>query len=283
MEYIAMPQKETSKKADVLQIRFDKCVADQLSALANEEDRPVSSMVRSWITDRLREELRKASSVRSSWRQERLVEVRRMICEEFPHGPTLVVHGQPLTPNLRIEDLEAVKRSNPSLFPLSGIYTVSSRVNRHGLQSLMLHHDKVVNWSQIFRTSQVETVKHLIHEGRQIIGLPVNESIVLIIREQFLFLESQKFPLPYVFNISLLGVKDFWLVTQAKVPALPHVGFQDEELTLSEVMLSDADSVGTDQEAAKFVRPQLEEIWNASGHARLPDFTADGSWQGPWL
>jgi hypothetical protein len=204
-----------------------------------------------------------------------------MLQSDFDEGPVLVIHGQPVTPNLTLKDLEAIQRSAPILFPVSGIYQVSGRINRLGHEATMEKNGKLVNRSQIFRTSQVETISGLMHQGQEVLGLQLNEAIVRSIRNQLNFLEGQKFPWPFVFSIALLRVSHRWLVTEPSLFAVPHVDFQDDEIILPDVHISDWSQANSDQSLAQTIRPQLDEIWNASGYPASPDFSADGSWQGP--
>lgn len=273
--------KELTKKAEILQIRFEKTIFEQLSALALEEERPTSAMVRSWVMQRLKEEMGRVSSARQHWLNERVSQIRQSVNSLFRDDPILVIHGQPVTPNQTIKNLAAVQRAAPIIFPVSGIYQVSGRVNRLGYESVMEHNGKLINRSQIFRTSQVETVTCLAHQEQEILGLRLNEAIVLSIRNQINFFETQKFPWPYVFNISLLRLANKWLVTEATPFAFPHVGFQEDEMFLSDAYVTQLEQAYTDERLAQTIRPQLDEIWNASGYSISPDFDPEGNWHPP--
>lgn len=273
---------QSKTKSVVMQVRLDAAISNQIEAVAVEKDVPPSTMLRDWVTDRLKQELRRASSERAEWRISRLTEVTKLITEEFADGPVLVVHGQPLTPRLK-STVERLEQSCTSLVPLHGMLPVTGRINRLGYEATCQHHNKLIAKGQGFLQSQLESVYRLHSKGPEIFGLVLDEAIVLTISSLLNILSAQQFPLPYVFNISLLRVTGSWLVTQASpLGPLPHVDFQEDLTTLPDILITDYAEAASPKILAKHIRPILDEIWNASGIAKSLSFAPDGNWHGPW-
>lgn len=270
-------------KSEVLQIRLESSVAKQIEAIATEKEFPPSAMVRDWVTDRLKQELHRVSSERSEWRAGRLAEISQLITEEFQDGPILVVHAQPLTPGLK-SSLNRLEQMSTSLVPLHGMLSVFGRINRWGYEATCLHHDKMISKGQAFLQSQVESIYRLDHKGPEILGLMLDQSIVMTISSLLSVLSAQQFPLPYVFTVTLLRIKGHWLVSQpSQLGPLPHVDFQQDSMTLPDVLITDYAEATNPKILAKHIRPILNEIWNASGISTSLSFTPDGNWHGPWL
>lgn len=272
----------TKSKSEVIQMRLESSQLAQVSALAAARDIPVSAMVRDWVLDRLKTELVKSSSERELWRMERLKKLETLIQDEFADGPILVVHGQPLTPNLK-SNLDSLQAISTSLVPLFGMQPVTGRINRLGYQATVSHHEKLVQMGQAFKTAQVESVHLLEHKGPEIFGLMLDEAVVVIVRSLLGLLSAQQFALPFVFSISLLRVKGSWLVTQpSPFGPIPHVDFQEDKMTLPDILITDYDQAKDYKVLARHVRPILDEIWNASGLKTSFSFAEDGTWHGPW-
>lgn len=193
-------------KSEVIQMRLESSQLAQVSALATEKDIPVSTMVRDWVLDRLKEELIRSSSERAIWRSDRLKQIDQLISEEFADGPILVVHGQPLTPNLKSQ-LDRLQTTSTCLVPLFGMLPVTGRINRYGYEATVSHHEKLIAKGQAFTTSQVESIYRLDHKGPEIFGLMLDEAIVLIVKSLLGLLSAQQFALPFVFSVSLLRIK----------------------------------------------------------------------------
>jgi hypothetical protein len=269
-------------KSVVVQIRLDGSISSQIDAIAVEKELPPSTMLRDWVTDRLKQELRRVSSERSEWRTSRLAEVAKLVTEEFADGPILVVHAQPLTPGLK-SSLDRLQQMSTSLVPLHGMQPVTGRINRWGYEATCHHHDKMIAKGQAFIGSQLESIYRLDYKGPEIFGLMLDEAIVMTVSSLLNLLSAQQFPLPYVFSVTLLRIKGSWLVTQASpLGPLPHVDFQEDSMTLSDILITDYAEASSPKVLAKHIRPILNEIWNASGISTSLSFDTDGTWHGPW-
>ena len=271
-----------TNKNEIIQFRVDAASMDQLTAVSKQQNLSISVMVRSWVTDRLRQELLLASSSRQKWQAERLSEIEKMIEAKFPPGPVLVIHAFPLTPNAVIDPTK-LSTTQGALLPLQGVLPISGRINRHGYYVVSEHHNQPVAVAQVFKTGQIESVKLIDAHDKEIFGLMLDNAIVMSVLTYIGVLSSQQLALPYIFSVSLLRVKDCWLVGQpSTIPGIPHVAMQEDSFTLPDILI-DKVMPGTDiQGMAQHLRPILDEVWQASGYDQALSFERNGGqWLGP--
>lgn len=270
---------KSKAKSETIQIRLDSALNKQIAALASERQVPLSALLRDWIVDRLKTELRRVSHDRSDWRTERLATIQKLLeSGDFAEGPVLVVQGQPLTPGLRSTP-DWFESSATSLAPIRGRLPVYSRINRDGYEATCSDNGKLVSKGQAFRTSQLELIYSLEHKGSEILGLKLDEIIVLTISSFIGLLSAQQFPLPFVFSVSLLRVKDSWLVKQpSPIGPVPTIGFQEDSIIIPDILITDYSEAEDTKALAKHIQPVLDEIWNASGIRSSLSFGTDGIW-----
>lgn len=270
-------------KTDIIQFRIDPVSMAQLTALSSTQHQSISELVRSWILQRLREELITANSNRRIWQNERLAEIKQSLGNDFVSGPALVIHAFPLTPNQKIDTTSPIFRQISTL-QQTHFLPIESRINRHGYYSESTHHGKVVARSQIFKTGQIECVRQIETNGQNILGLMVDNDIVMSTLLYMGILVGQQIPLPYLFSVSLVGIKGYSLVSNPESLQwqLPRVDFQEDEFTLPDVIIDKIMPAGDCQGMAELYRPVLDEFWQASGHQYAYSFDTSGKWHGPW-
>lgn len=272
-----------TSKTDTVQFRVNPAVLAQLNAIASNHQMPVGAMVRAWVMDRLNQEMLLSQAVPKRWHADRLSIIQQELEKGFAQGPVLVVHVVPMTANIEL-DLAQVRNLQSSLVsPLYRILPASGRVNRSGFQIVTEHHKQEVCKVQVFKTGQIEAINLIQSKEREIFGLILEHNIVTSALSYLNFLTGLKVPLPFLITISLLRVKDYWLVTKpSAMPGIPRVSIEEDAFTLPETLIANQDQFSGTETMAKQLHPIIDEIWQASGHDRSPMFTSSGEWQGPF-
>jgi len=93
----------TNKKGELLQLRVDKPFLDRLNAAAERHYMPLSVLLRSWLSERLREEDRLANIKRIEWEKDRFQCIEGIIANGFEPGPVLVAHAYALASDAKID------------------------------------------------------------------------------------------------------------------------------------------------------------------------------------
>ena len=270
-------------KNEIVQFRADRALLAQLTHVAALRGLPIGSLVRSWVVDRLRSEF---SDARIQWMQRRYSVIKEILAEEFPPGPVVVIHIQ--APDF-LEQLDVMRLASagPAL-RMKGMHPIVSRINQYGYESFrrqsMDSQSPALAFAQQFKSGQIEIVALLDFQDQEIFGLMLENEIVLSILAGTGQLSGLRIPMPYRINMSLLRAKGFWLVGQpSMLPSVPHVSIEVDELELPEIEIDDLSQVTSSEDLAKYIKPVLDEIWNASGIARSLGFDSNGKWHGPWI
>lgn len=267
-----------SGKNEIVQFRVDKALLSQLSAAAELTEQSVSSLARAWIVEKLRSEF---LAGREKWQRQRFVDIDKIIqSSDFASGPVVVIHAFPTTLHKQIE-ASRLATAGPVL-RMKNMLPIESRINRLGYESLRRRHNELVGFSQSFKTGQIEIVSLLDFKGQEILGLMLENEIVLSILAAAGHLAGLQIPLPYIFSISILRAKGFWLVTQPTEFAFPHVDIQEDLFTLPDVEIKELNTIRSAEELALTLKDTFDEIWNASGIPRSRGFDKSGNWHGPW-
>ncbi len=267
-----------SGKNEIVQFRVDKALHSQLAAAAELKEQSVSSLARTWIVEKLRSEF---LAGREKWQRRRFSDVDQILqSSDFADGPVVVIHAFPTTLHKQIE-ASRLAIAGPIL-RMKNMLPIESRINRLGYESFRKHHNKLVGFSQSFKTGQIEIVSLLDFKGQEILGLMLENEIVLSILAAAGHLAGLQIPLPYIFSISILRAKGYWLVTQPTQFAFPHVDIQEDIFTLPDVEIKEFDAIKSAEELALSLKDTFDEIWNASGIPRSLGFDKSGNWQGPW-
>lgn len=271
------PPSDTIKKEEVLQLRIDKPFLELLSAFAAEQKMPISVMIRAWLSERLNKELKLANSSRVEWLKDRFVSLQEKL-SEFNSGPVLAIHAFALTPGIYI-DPEKVRSMHGALAPYPQSLPAIGRINRLGYEQKREYQDKIVSAGQAFKTGNLEFIQSIDSNKQEILGMALDHGIIEIIRAQVGLLAGMQIPLPYLFKISILRAKGYWLTVNPTLfsNTIPQVDFQEDEFTLQDIIISDFAQVDSESKLAECIKPALDELWHAAGIGRSASFT-DGKW-----
>jgi hypothetical protein len=277
---IVMTERDSSnRKASLLQIRVELPLVEQLNALSDSRNLPLSVLLRSWISERLRDELKLIDEDRNSWQDKRFTEIQNLIqSPNFAEGPVLVIHAFPLTPGV-VLDPEAIQPVCGNLAPLEYRLPGTGRINRLGFELYREHGDKIRSKGQAFKTGQLESIYTINFQGKEILGMALDHGIVSIVHAFIGLLAGQRVPFPYLFRISLFRIKGYWLtINPTLFSSIPHVDFQEDFFTLPDVIYSDVEQVKTMDGITKQLKPALDELWNASGLPASASFNNSDQW-----
>jgi hypothetical protein len=271
------PKETAGKKGELLQLRVEKAFLDQLSALAENKQLPMSVMLRLWLADRLNEELKMINAQRVSWETERFEQIKDVVKNGFEVGPLLVAHAYPMTPGIEI-DVNKIERSASALIPW-GYTGVSGRIKQFGYEVTREHNGIVSGKAQIFKSGQIEGIFSISSENKEILGMALDDGIVNVIASYSHLLKSQDTPLPYLFKFSLLQVKGYSMaVHQTLASNFKAPTFDSDRISLSDIVISDFDQVASEAAIGNHIVRVIDELWHGAGQRGSASYNDSGKW-----
>jgi hypothetical protein len=265
------------KKDELLQLRIDRPLLEQISKLAEEKHIPLSVMIRTWLSDRVRDEIKLMNENHLAWEKRRFEDIYRFIGSGFELGPVLVIHGYP-SAKLSI-DIREIERNAPSLIPWSRSAIRNERINQFGYEVVSTHKGLATARGQLFKSGHVEGVFSVPVEEKEIFGMTLDYFIATTIQTYSHILRNEKIELPYLFKVFLLRAKSYSLtVFKTIASSHPPEVFSENWIELPGITITDFSQVESESKTAEYLLPVLDELWNAAGMHGSASFYDSGKW-----
>jgi hypothetical protein len=267
------------KKAELIQLRVEKSFADQLNALADRKQLPLSVMLRTWMAEKLRAESKAEQTERSAWIEKR---ISNLPLQDFVEAPLVVLHAFPLTGNARLT-IETLKQHSHALIPGYGHrrYT-KSRILQHGLEMVSKadgDDGRLIARGEAFKTGEVETVLSVPCEDKQIFGQQLDYLIVQAVQGLCSIFKAHGIELGYVIRISMLNAKDYCPVrNKVLASSSPLPKFSSPRIDLAEITITSPDQLGGLAQTGEFLIDTLDEICHATGEPGSISFDHNNKW-----
>jgi hypothetical protein len=266
-----------SKKAELIQLRVEKTFLDKLNRVAEKKNLPLSAMLRVWLSERLSEEIRMITIERKQWQDERLENMKSVLKADFELGPALAVHVHPLTPGVSI-DIADIEKNALSLIPW-GSTGFSGRIQQHGYELTRSHNGITSAKAQIFKSGQIEGIFAISAENQEILGMALDDGIVLIVSAYVHLLKSQQTPLPYQFNFFILNAKGY-SITDNKTLAASHAAttFDSDTIALTPLNIDDWSQMNSELCIGNHCIDMIDEMWRAAGERGSKSYDTNNQW-----
>jgi hypothetical protein len=279
-ELIAMKEPKSPGNNTIIQFRVDDLFFTQMSAVANRLATPVGVLARQWVAERLSNEITADFKTVSNWQTTRYAQLSSKIPEELPSGPIQLIHFVPFNFEGRI-DFEAAKKLSTVFVPFEGSSMYAGRRNRLGyVWTDVIQNEKTRGYVQLFSNGAVESVRVL---------KTINEEVILgehldldLIRAVWMYangLNSLGIQLPILLRITFKNMHGCCLRLSNDALSWRSTEIDENEFALSDLHISDWQDVLRLEEAAQFLKPLLDEIWNAGGFERSPSYKNNGQFR----
>lgn len=166
--------------------------------------------------------------------------------------------------------------------PMSSSGAMSRKVNLDGLLTFGARGDdgSYEAYTQVWRTGAIESVRAGVvrdRNGERCMSSPNNGRVLVdTMRAHILAARKIGLPLPFVVMVSLVGVKGALLTAGRQEDDVGRAEFDRDMVHASEIIMRAYPA--TDGEVPLLLKPALDEIANAAGRLRSPNFDADGNW-----
>lgn len=277
------PAKPTSaKKGELIQLRVEKSFADQLNNLAERKQIPLSTMLRTWIADKLLDETKQGYVERSAWIEERIA---MLPFSTFDEGPIVLVHAFPMSGKAKLT-VETLKQHASSLVPGYGHRNYSrSEIVQNGVIMTVKaggEDGKLDARGEGFKTGEIESALSVPCEDSQFFSNHLDYLIVTAVRGLCSIYKAHDIEIGYVFRISLLRVKGFAPV-EHKVLASTHPlkSFKEDRINLREITITSPDQLASTAATGEFLIETLDEIAHSAGLPCSKSFDQSLKWVNP--
>lgn len=251
---------------NVIQVRADDELLERLMVFSERLHVPVSSLVRSWIIDRLDTEISKEAVRCKAWQNDRLDQLKTSCAG----APCQILHLLPLTPELSLMP-ENISLFRGFLNPASGAQEFDERINLLGFKTQSLISSAYV---QVFNTGQIESVRYFAPEQQSINGHIADDDLVKAITSYCKAYQHLKLPLPVLVCVSYLGLAGIRINQHSRV-------FEDQFFCIQDKLVSNWEEVQNEEVTAKTIKPLIDQFWNAAGLPKSGTYSEDGlTWYG---
>ena len=175
-------------------------------------------------------------------------------------------------------DITRVRKHGESLPPI-GEQGWSPRVNFDGLLfSTQTGTGESDTYVQLFRNGVVEAVEcHLLaqssmdHGSAKIIPREYEKDVIKAVNSYAEFYRKHEMPAPVLVGLSMLNVKGFRMDVR-------NIGYRVPLIDREHLVLPGRLAESLDLNAASFLRPCFDQIWNACGYDRSMNYDEQGNW-----
>ncbi len=264
------------KKDELIQLRVEKSFADQLNALADRKQVPLSVMLRMWMAEKLEAAGKAELAKRSAWVEERIKNIKT---EGFAEGPLLVMHAFSTAANAKLR-VDILKQYPQLVVPGHGHRRMTSEILQHGLSAVVRQGDeKVVARGEAFKTGELEFVCWAPSEEDQLYGLQLDSMIVNAVQGLCAMYKKHEIDVSYVIRTSLLNAEGLTPVT-LKVLASnhKHSQYSSNKIDLPEITITSPDQLSSTAKTAESLIDVLDELWHAAGQECSPSFDHNLKW-----
>lgn len=267
-----------TKKGHIIQLRVEKTFLDQLNQLATEQHLTLSVMLRAWLAERLIMEEKRLNVSRLEWQNSRLKEIKKDK-SLFEPEPLLIAHAYSKIDQRKI-NFDKIEHNMDLLAPIFYRTPLTSRINQFGLEVVRQYKDeKIAARGNAFKSGQLETVITVATEDSQIFGRALDTGVIEITQCLCRFLRSQEIEMPYGIQFSLLNAKGMALVVHKIIASSKQLpSFSDDEIRLSEIVVTSAEQFATETNTAEHIIDVLDELWNANGQKYSASFDNNKKW-----
>ena len=178
-------------------------------------------------------------------------------------------------------DIVRVQERGESLWPI-GQHSWGPRVNFDGLLSVApVSTGGALGYVQLFRNGIVEAVDcdrlaplepHRQRSDKYIPSIAYERDIIRAVDDYTKFYRKYEMPTPVLVGVSVLNVKGFNMGTGR----IDDVG---RRIDRDHLILPDLLAESLDFDAASFLRPCFDQIWNACGYERSLNYDEKGNWK----
>jgi len=134
----------------------------------------------------------------------------------------------------------------------------------------------VHSYVQVFRSGSIEAVEVYFYDREKIASVKFEMEIITRIKKYMLFQRRLGLAPPFLIMVSLLGVRGRTMYVHPErwdpADARP---IDREVLVLPEILVGSFEA-----DAAQFMKPAFDQIWNACGLPRSLNYDAEGNWVG---
>jgi hypothetical protein len=263
----------------LIQLRVEKSFADQLNALADRKQVPLSVMLRTWMAEKLRAEGKAELAERTDWIADRIGKLK---LDDFEEGPLLVMHAFPLSGNAKL-GMETLKQHSYLLLPGYGHrrYT-RTEIVQHGLETVVRaggEDEKIVASGKAFKTGQLEAILSISSEKKQFFGKHMDLIIATGVQSLCSLYRQSEVETGYVIRISLLNAKDYEPVTSIPTySSHPLPRFNSNKIDLPEIVVTSSDQLASLAYTGEFLMEAIDELWHATGQEGSPSFDHNNKW-----
>lgn len=274
-----MTPAKTEKKGELIQLRVEKSFADQLNALADRKQVPLSVMLRTWMAEKLRAESKIEQSERSAWIEKRLTSLP---LQDFEEGPLLVLHAFPLSGKAKLT-VDTLKQHAYALVPGYEHRRYSNtQILQHGLETVVRgggDDGKIVARGEAFKSGELEAVLSVPSENSQVFGQQLDYLVVRAVQTLCSIFKFHAIELGYVIRISLLNAKDYSPVQHMIIASShPLPKFSSNRIDLPEITVTSPDQLSSMANTGEFLIETLDELWHATGQPGSISFDHNNKW-----
>ncbi|MBX9879930.1 MAG: hypothetical protein K2Y22_15845 [Candidatus Obscuribacterales bacterium] len=252
-----------------------------LSQVAERLHLPVGVLARLWVSERLQKELSFDISAIESWLQHRYRAIDKFIARDFCPGPIQIIHLVPFQRSLDIEP-DRVSHFIRMLPPVERVDEFEARINFEGYQTVkqFKSKDKIDGTVQVFRTGQIESVRVLKSDDKDIIFADyLDDDLIRAVWSYACVLEALKIKPPIALCVGFKNMQGYRL--KSRRFEAPSADINVNELQIEAITIKDWSEVITIENAARTVKKILDRVANSAGLPRSMSYSASGQWLGP--
>jgi len=197
----------------------------------------------------------------------------------LPDGPKVIVHCCPYTSTAlgAAIDLQEVYRQTALVKPIFPASSYAPGFNLDGVFSYAPDrklHGAAYSYCQVFRDGKVELVESRLFRTTDGIKLIPSESVegalIGCVSRMFRLFRVLEVEPPAAFMITFLGVKSYVIGVH------PLSGYASSEIDRDALVLPPDIANSYDLDAAFFLKPALDALWNAGGMSQCGDYDGAG-------
>jgi len=275
--------KTSNQKKDVLiQLRVEKSFADQLNSLAERRQLPLSVLLRTWISEKLRDESKAELKDRAVWIEQSFA---KMSLESFDSGPLLLLYAFPVSGKAKLS-VDTLKQYAYALVPGYGHRRyVQSQIVQNGLEVTVRggDGDSLLARGEGHKSGEIEAVLTVPStESKQIFAQQLDYLIVTAVQSLCSIYRAHGIELAYVIHISLLNAKGFAPVQhEILASSEPLPKFSSDRIDLPEITITSFEQLASMAATGEYLIDSLDEIAHAASTPGSMSFDRQNKWINP--